>query len=173
MFVFFFCSPFRNPGRHARSAMKHHKLYQFIPSRGTGNKKVTNFFQISGETFSAGERWDRDCAIAGLPGFWVSTGAHQRQRAHDHWEDPANCHYVDGGAQLQSAVQVDGVRDRVPPFAGDYHQREHGQHAREDGQKTGDFAPDTCGRAFGTITYDNIYISTAIIALADVTINKL
>lgn len=78
------------------------------------------------------------------PGLGVAAGAHQRQRAHDHREQPAGGHYVDGGAQLEPAVQVYGVRDCVPTLAGDYHQREHGKHAREHGQETGHLAANTC-----------------------------
>lgn len=37
-----------------------------------------------------------------------------------------------------------GVRDGVPTFAGYYHQREHGQHARKYRQETRDLAADAC-----------------------------
>lgn len=63
------------------------------------------------------------------PGLRVTTGAHQRQRTHDHREHPTDGHYVDGGAELESTVEVYGVSDSVPTFAGDDHQCEYGQHA--------------------------------------------
>jgi len=80
------------------------------------------------------------------PGLRVTAGAHQRQRTHDHRKQPTDGHYVDRGAELEPTVEVYGVSDGVPTFAGDDHQREHGQHARKHGQETGNLATDTCAK---------------------------
>lgn len=70
-----------------------------------------------------------------LPGFRVAADAEERQDRHEGGVEPAARHDLGRRAELEAAVQVDGVGDGVPSLDGDHCQGEYGQLAREHRQE--------------------------------------